>query len=123
MAFITKNKRAIGERYERLAQEYLERQGYRVIEQNVTYRGGEIDLVCERVSGITRILVIIEVRMRAAGSVLHPEEALIGIKSIRFLRAAKVYLSRYRGQASEVRLDLISFKGEVLHHFQDFLRL
>ncbi|POF59928.1 YraN family protein, partial [Vibrio vulnificus] len=39
------SRRAIGNQYESLAKEYLQRQGLRFIEANFTTKVGEIDLI------------------------------------------------------------------------------
>ena len=59
---MTKQRRALGQRGEAMAAEYLTRLGYRIWERNVTVASGELDLVA--LEG--RTLCFVEVRLRAA---------------------------------------------------------
>lgn len=113
------SKRSVGNHYEDQAVEYLLAQDYRIIARNVTYRFGEIDIVAEKES----VLVFVEVRKRDPGYGIAPEETLTFPKQQRLLKAIQAYLARYRGQATQVRLDLIGFAGNQLMHFQDFMRV
>ena len=106
----------IGNRYEELAASYLEAEGYQILAKNVTFRWGEIDLVAIQ----SQILVFVEVRERAQCSWLKPEETLSFSKQQRLNKAIQSYLSRYRGRATQVRVDLIGFDGEQIRHFKDF---
>ena len=116
------SKTEVGSRFERRAEAYLLSRGYRVIGRNVRFRCGEIDLVCETNEGTGPGLVLVEVRMRAVDAMVGPEESLIGAKQGRFKRAARMYLSRYRGRATWVRLDLIAVQGERVSHYENFLQ-
>ena len=72
---------------EDLACQYLQKQGYKIIERNFLIRGGEIDIIA--LDGQT--LVYIEVKTRTSDQFGRPEEAVTAWK-LRFLeRAAKFY--------------------------------
>ncbi len=95
--------------------------GWRCIGRNVLFRVGEIDLVFERETPRGWMLVLVEVRTRARGSMVSPGESLQGPKAKRMILAAEAYLVRYHGRACEVRFDLVSVEGEDLRHYPDFL--
>ncbi len=57
------NNRRLGEEKERFVCEWLEGQGYRILERNFRCRTGEIDIVAQEGG----YLVFIEVKYRAAG--------------------------------------------------------
>gem|GEM_PF-3255452 len=42
---MTPHRRAIGNKGEELAVEYLMQHGYAIMERNVTFQGGEIDII------------------------------------------------------------------------------
>jgi putative endonuclease len=117
------HKRAIGLRYERQAEEYLRRLGYRILARNLFFKGGELDLVAEVGASGRVVLVFVEVRMRDPRSFVSPEESILGPKLRRFKSACKFYLARYSGSASEIRMDLISCDGESLRHRKGFIDL
>ncbi len=52
------SRRAIGNQYESLAKEYLQRQGLRFIEANFTTKVGEIDLIFKE----AQTIVFVEVK-------------------------------------------------------------
>ncbi len=119
--WISDHKRAIGLRFERRAEEYLKSRGYRILERNLNFKGGELDLVCEEGALRGGVLVFVEVRMRDPRSYVSPEESILGSKLIRLKRACRAYLARYSGHAREIRIDLISWEGEEMNHRKGFV--
>src|SRR4051812_33555803 len=65
------DRRSVGQRGEEIAADHLRRAGYRVVEQNVRTRYGEIDIVAQQGD----CLVFVEVRTVRARGVM-PEESL-----------------------------------------------
>ena len=91
---------------EDLACQYLQKQGYKIIERNFRIRGGEIDIIA--LDGQT--LVYIEVKTRTSDQFGRPEEAVTAWK-LRFLeRAAKFYRNnRQRLKLPQLeRIDVVS---------------
>jgi putative endonuclease len=112
---------ARGKKGEQRAEAHLTGLGWKCIARNVRFRVGEIDLVFE-VKGVRGVLlVLVEVRVRAGGALVSPAESLRGPKERRMRNAAAAFLARYRGEAQEVRLDLVSIEGEEVRHYPDFL--
>lgn len=110
-----------GHQGERRAETYLSELGWRCIGRNVRFRLGEIDLVFEVEEGRGVLLVLVEVRTRAARAMVSPCESVRGPKVRRMLNAAEAFLARYRGPAREVRLDLVAIEGEKVRHYADFV--
>ena len=115
-------KAGIGAKFERMSEDYFVQKGYRLIQRNFRIKGGEIDLILEEGRPGSSVLVFVEVRMRDPRSFETPEESLRGKKRVRLIKAAKFFLTRYDGQAQEVRFDLISIRGDSVVHHQDFFR-
>lgn len=115
------SKRAIGLRFEKLAEEHLLGKGWRLLVRNFTVRGGELDLVFEESTPSEVCLVFVEVRMRRARG-LDPRETLSPRKVMRLHRAGAVFLMKYRGSAKGVRFDLVGIHGGELRHFRDWIR-
>ena len=57
---------------EEIAREFLEKKGYKIIEQNYKTKYGEIDLVCQK----GKELVAVEVRTKKGDMFGSPEESL-----------------------------------------------
>lgn len=79
--------------------------GTRVIARNWRSRLGEIDLVLEQGC----ILVFTEIRWRKHEGALESVDAR---KRRRLELAARAFLSRYYGKATDVRFDVIAGSGE-----------
>ena len=95
-----------GKKGDGLACQFLQNEGYRIIERNFRIRGGEIDIVA--LEGQT--LVYIEVKTRTSYQFGRPEEAVTPRK-IKFLeRAAKFYRNnrKYLNLPVLERIDVVS---------------
>ena len=82
------NRRKVGTQFEQLAAQYLEKQGYRILETNFRCRQGEIDLIAQE----GEYLVFCEVKYRSDGMSGDPLEAVDRRKQGKILRTAKYYL-------------------------------
>lgn len=78
----------VGKEGEKLARAYLEAKGYRILEQNVKLRRGEIDLVAEEGGD----LVFIEVKTRRSKAFGLPLEAITPTKKRHLAHAVREYL-------------------------------
>ncbi len=105
------NKRALGAEKERLASEYLERQGMRIVERNYRSSAGEIDLI-----GYHRgYLVFVEVKYRSGTGAGSAAEAVDHKKQRRICQAADRY--RYSHGINEnvgIRYDVVAIQGESI---------
>jgi len=107
---------------ERLAEAYLSRSGWSVIERNVRSRSGEIDLVARE----QETLVFVEVRTRSSVSFGTPEESVTPQKQRKMVSCALAYLQQHAtavASNSEWRIDLIAIvldRGRLssLHHYR-----
>lgn len=97
------NRQALGEVGERAAQAYLEQSGYRILERNYRCRGGEIDLIALQ----RGVVAFVEVRRRAADSLVAPIESLDANKRRRIVTAAKHYALRQNLLDRPLRFDFV----------------
>lgn len=87
---------------ERLVCRYITNSlGMKVVEQNFTVRGGEIDIIAK--DGDT--LSFIEVKTRKANPLVSGEEAISPDKRAHIIKAASVYLNRLN-EAPKCRFDV-----------------
>ena len=97
-------KTKLGRFGEDLAIEFLQKQGYRIIERNFRIRGGEIDVIAQE--GNT--LVYVEIKTRTTFQFGRPEEAVTP-KKIHFLkRAAKFYRNNRKPLIELERIDVVA---------------
>lgn len=128
------NTREIGTHYEEAAAAYLENEGIKIIDRNVTCgKLGEIDLIGidSNVPSVfategtgtesgeeAGILVFFEVKYRKNAASGHPEEAVDLKKQEKIRRCAQYYLA-YRKNKMYVRFDVIAIQGEEITWYKN----
>lgn len=105
---------------ERIAAEYLERQGWSVLARNYRWSRREIDLIARQ--GCT--IAFIEVKTRADESFAHPFESLGLVQRRRIAEVAAAWVREHGVETEVYRFDLISVlrspAGEVrIDHLPD----
>jgi len=105
------NRIATGKNGEELAVQYLEKQGYAIVERNYRVRAGEIDIIARD----GEFLVFVEVKTRRSNRFGSPFEAVDFRKQQQIIRVARMYLARHGGENYAVRFDVaaVYFDGEV----------
>ncbi|HOJ28866.1 MAG TPA: YraN family protein [Spirochaetota bacterium] len=116
------NNHQYGMQGETLAKDYVEKQGFSVIEQNFRYgRYGEIDII-----GIKdTLLVFFEVKTRHTLSYGNPSYAITNKKK-KALRAVATYFliqnPHYNSNQYTLRFDCITILGQTIEWIQDIVR-
>lgn len=105
------NNAPLGALGERLAAEYLENQGYRIVARNVRMPPwGEIDIVAERAG----ILALVEVRLRRGSRYGPAVASLPPAKQARMRSAALRYLAGFGDEPPAAQIDLIAVSLDSL---------
>lgn len=115
-----KNKREIGYEYEKIAGEYLEKQGYEIIEYNFYSRSGEIDIIAKHEG----YLVFVEVKYRKDSSSGHPLESISFAKQKSICKCALYYMKKNGLYDIPVRFDVAGILGndiQVVQNAFDFI--
>jgi putative endonuclease len=84
-------RKLLGDQGEQMAEAYLKKNGYRIIERNIRSRFGEMDLIA--MEGNT--LVFCEVRSRGGHSLDQAAESIGDGKQQRLIRLAEAYLQKH----------------------------
>ena len=87
-------KRKLGDIGEKIAGDYLEKQGYQILERNYRKPWGEIDLIAQK----KKEVIFIEVKTRTVQSgqslkYAYPEENVDFFKKRKLIRTAQTYLN------------------------------
>jgi len=98
------DRHSLGRFGEVVAEVFLRRQGYEIVERNWRYRQGEIDLVARQGGD----WVIVEVRTRRSMTCGTPEESLTVTKQRRLLRAATAFFQERELEDVPWRIDLVA---------------
>ncbi len=109
----------LGAKGEDIAEKYLKKKGYRIVERNYRCRLGEIDIIA--LDG--RSLVFIEVKTRRNQNYGRPCEAVNAVKVRHIQRTAACYTSLSRIRYENLRIDVIEIlmKDETpyIHHIEN----
>jgi putative endonuclease len=113
------SRNEFGARGEKMAKEYLEKQGYEILDENWIFNKAEIDLIAYRDSTI----VFAEVKTRSTNSFGEPEDFVDPGKQKLLVSAADEYIY-LMDHKHEVRFDIISilfdkFDRPVIRHIED----
>jgi Holliday junction resolvase-like predicted endonuclease len=93
--------------------------GWRCLARNVRLRSGEIDIICEELTPAGLELVFVEVRGRTPGGLVDGVESIDYYKRQCLERVAGWFLSRYQGEATGVRFDVMSWNGSEWTHVRN----
>jgi putative endonuclease len=113
-------RRALGDRGEQAAADFLVGSGMRIVERKFRCRGGEVDLIARDGAD----LVFVEVKTRSTGEFGEGSEAVTAAKRRRILRAAALYLSARDSLSQPCRFDVVSVRlaasgTTLLEHLKD----
>ncbi len=96
-----------GQHAEQLVAEHLQRHGFEILERNVTFRDGELDIVAAK----GKVLAIVEVRMRMSHAFGHPVETISRSKQQKVVRATLRFLQRHGLFQRIIRFDVATVTG------------
>ena len=113
------DKKILGEIGEKIAQEYLIKKNYLLVELNWRYKKAEVDII----SQLKDTLVFVEVKCRKSDFFGRPEQAINHKKEELYKLAAENYLE-VNNLEHEIRFDVISIihnnKTEIEHFISAF---
>ena len=125
MIYPKPNTKKLGDTAEEAAVQFLQRQGYRILERNFRTRLGEIDIIA-REQGV---LCFIEVKMRQSEEFGEALEAISVFKQRKICKMSLVYLNYQKLEDVEMRFDVVTldkrdgdFQFELLRDAFEFLR-
>lgn len=112
-------RQVLGNEGERVAEAYLKKMGYRLVERNYRCPVGELDLVfLDR-----RVIVFVEVKTRTDDRFGAPLESVHQRKQRKMIKTALFFLSQHRLHHRDARFDVVgvSLKGgePAVEHVQN----
>jgi putative endonuclease len=112
MVLMSRKRLLLGRRGERVAEKYIKRRGYKIIERNYRCSFGELDLIAED----RGVLVFVEVKARAADEFGVPQAAGTQAKQHKMAQLAQNYLAHKGLGDVDCRFDVVAVSmadGEV----------
>lgn len=104
---------ARGQRYEKQAANFFQRDGFKVLDRNWRASHKEIDLVVQK----ENLVVFVEVKSSRNEKFGHPAERVDKTKIINLTEAAQRYLIDKGIEGCDFRFDVVTFVNDRLEHF------
>ena len=116
-------KQVLGKEGERIAEQYLKKKGYKLVERNYRCAAGEVDLiVLDR-----RVIVFVEVKTRTGHGFGTPLEAVQPRKQRKMMLAAQFFLSQKKLHQRDARFDVVGIswpaREPVIEHVENAFEL
>lgn len=112
-------KQALGTEGEQIAEAYLKKKGYRLVERNYRCPVGELDLVVLDHG----VIVFVEVKTRTDDRFGAPLESVHRRKQGKMIKAALFFLNQHRLHHREARFDVVGIslkeREPVVEHIQN----
>ncbi|MDD3656300.1 MAG: YraN family protein [Atribacterota bacterium] len=89
---------------EKFARYYLNKKGYRILEQNYKVSFGEIDIIAEK----NNCICFIEVKSRRSNICGSPEESITQYKKNKIIKVAELYIKQRKIKDKLFRFDVIA---------------
>lgn len=107
----------LGKEGEHLAQLFLQKKGYELLETNWTVGKAEVDIIVKK----REVIIFVEVKTRRNNVFGHPEESVTAKKEKLMMEAA-VFYTREIGHEDAIRFDIVAITMEPqleIRHFRD----
>ena len=109
---ITRKK---GREKEKMAEKYLKKQGYKILERNYTKRTGEIDIIARK----GKTIVFVEVRSLEKGQI-DPSETVNRKKREKILKTARLFLLEHpEFEEYDIRFDFVGIIKDEINHIEN----
>ena len=104
---MTAARQILGERGERIAEQWLVERGWKVVARRFRSGHRDIDLIMERVGPSGRTVAFVEVKTRVSAGYGGPLGAVHWRKQREITRAARVWMARNQPCVADIRFDVV----------------
>lgn len=104
-----------GRKNEAIAEKYLKKKGYKIIDRNYSNHIGEIDIIASSKD----ILVFVEVKFRQTDEFGLPREAVGIYKQNKIKKTATLYLQQNNLFEKQIRFDVVDILGDEITHIEN----
>jgi len=117
--------KSIGDNSEKIAQKFLLKKGYHILDYNFRNRFGEIDIICSK----NNLLIIVEVKSRYSTQYGTPKESVNYLKQQSIINVTRSYLLYRNIHNKNIRFDVIEIylnhqnNSYTINHIKDAFRL
>ena len=116
------NTRKIGDDGEQIAVDFLQKNGFEIIERNVRFgKIGEIDVVAKEISSATVVFIEVKYNRVKKSAFGAPEFRCNAKKMAQIAKLAKIYIYQKRLRQVPVRIDAIAIDADGIRHYKNIL--
>lgn len=108
-----KTNKILGNKGEKIAENYLKNKNYKIIKKNFRNQYSEIDIIAQ--SG--DYIVLIEVKTKSNSSFGEPEEMVNFYKKQKLIKAAKYFYAKYPKYNIRIDVIAISIDNNKINHY------
>jgi putative endonuclease len=97
----------LGDKGEKIAREYLENKGYKILDKNFRYsKLGELDIIAQKDDTI--VFFEVKTRMKTGPGGFWPEDNITYGKQKKLIKLSQIYLSKHRLMDSDWQIDVLA---------------
>ncbi len=111
---MSNDRKNLGAGGEQQAAAFLLAKRYQIIDQNIRFDFGEIDILAKDPDGT---IVVVEVKTKISDDITEPHEAVNAAKQKKLLRLARAIEAEY--PESPIRIDVISIVEDKIEHIKN----
>lgn len=116
------NTRKIGGDGEQIAVDFLQKNGYEIIERNVRFgKMGEIDVIAKEISSDTVVFIEVKYNRAKKSPFGAPEFRCGGKKMAQIAKLANIYIYKKNLRATPVRIDAVAIDADGIRHYKNIL--
>lgn len=111
---MTKKRKQLGSTGENQAAAFLTNHSYKILDQNLRFDFGEIDILAEAPD---KTIVVVEVKTKISDDITEPHEAVTDHKKRQLLRLARAIEATFPDRS--IRIDVISIVGDKIEQIEN----
>ena len=104
-----------GDKGEIVAQNFLKKNGFKILQTNYSCKLGEIDIIAEE----KKVIIFIEVKTRSSEEFGRPCEAVTAYKQNKIRAVASYYLMLNGWTERDARFDVVEVLGDKINHIKN----
>ncbi|MFH1129402.1 MAG: YraN family protein [Patescibacteria group bacterium] len=104
-----REKKDLGDKGEKIAREYLENKGYKILDKNFRYsKLGELDIIAKKGDNI--VFFEVKTRMKTGPGGFWPEDNITYTKQKKLIKLSQIYLSKKKLLDSDWQIDVLAIE-------------
>ena len=104
-----REKKDLGDLGEKIAREYLEKKGYKILDKNFRYSNfGELDVVAQRSNDI--IFIEVKTRNKTGPGGFWPEDNITYDKQKKLIKLSQIWLSKFKLLEKSWQIDILAIE-------------